>query len=287
MDLIMKSEYWGDPVARQAFKEFMIEVHGLDFTKWESAGFWDYAYTPFSYFEGNSVVASVCIYILDAVVKGKETHLAQISGVGTLPEWRRQGLNRKLTLAALEWAQGKHQGIFLFSDTDAIPFYTKCGFEPLEEYVEVLDVSPVPSPAGLVKLDPDDPTHLGTIYAYARRRVPVSNRLSIHSAKLLMFHALYTLRDGLYKIPDLECLILCKRESDRLHIYDIVGEQVPPWSELYPYLSSDQDKTIQFHFFTDKLGLNGARSVQLQGNHPFVKGRFPVPDPVFPYTSRA
>jgi GNAT superfamily N-acetyltransferase len=287
MDLKMRSESWADPLARQAFKHFMIEIHGLDFTAWESAGFWDYAYTPFSYFEEDLVVASVCIYMLDAVIDGREARLAQLSGVGTLPRWRRQGLNRVLTDTALEWARGKHEGIFLFSDSDAIPFYTKCGFKPVHEYVEMADVSPVPNNGGSVKLNPKNPDHLNKAYAYAKRRVAISNRLSILNAKLLMFHFMYILSDCTWEIPRLGCVVFYERKGDRLHIYDIVGERIPQWSELYPYISNDQDRTVHFHFFTDKLGLTGARSVQLQGNHPFVKGRFPVQNPTFPYTSRA
>ena len=287
MDLTMKSEYWDDPLARQAFKNFMIEIHDLDFTEWESAGFWDYAYTPFSYFEGDLVVASVCIYILDAVIEGKETHLAQISGVGTLPRWRRQGLNRLLTDRALEWAQGKHEGIFLFSDEDAVPFYKKCGFEPIEELQEVKSLTPVPRRTGIVKLDPDHPEHLKRIYTYAQQREPVSNRLSIHSPKLLMFHALYLLRDCMYEISDLGCLVLYRREGDTLHIFDIVSERMPTFDEVYRYISDDHDRSVDFHFHTDKLGLEITTVVPLGGNHPFVRDGFPIRNPVFPYTSLA
>ena len=89
MDLAMRTEYWDDPKALRAFKEFMVKIFGLDFSEWESGGYWDNAYTPFSFFNGETVVASVCIYLLDAVIDGNTTCVAQISGVGTLAEWRR------------------------------------------------------------------------------------------------------------------------------------------------------------------------------------------------------
>jgi GNAT superfamily N-acetyltransferase len=287
MDLKMKSQYWDDPKARQAFKNFMIEIHDLDFTEWETAGYWDYAYTPFSFFEGDAVVASVCLYLLDAVIDGKETHLAQISGVGTLPHLRRQGLNRELTEAALEWAQGKHEGVFLFSDPEAIPFYEKCGFRPIEELQEVMGLTPVPQRTGIVQLDCDRTDHLKKIYAYAQRREPVSNRLGIHSSRLLMFHALYLLRDAIYEIPDLGCLVIFRREGDTLHLFDIISDGMPTFDAVYRYLSESHDRSVDFHFFTDKLGLDGTEVVPLGGNHPFVGDGFPLKDPVFPYTSLA
>ena len=132
-ELQLRTAYWDDLAARGSFKSFIRDIHGLDFSAWESAGFWDDAYRPFSFFVGGEVVASVCLYLLDAVIEGRATKVAQISGVGTRPEWRRRGLNRQLTEMALEWGRSRFEGLFLFSDTDAIPFYESCGFEPQAE----------------------------------------------------------------------------------------------------------------------------------------------------------
>jgi len=287
MDLTMRTEYWDDPKALGAFKEFALKIHGLDFSEWESGGFWDDAYTPFSFFLGDTIVASVCIYLLDAIIYGKTTHVAQISGVGTLPEWRRKGLNRQLTDVGLDWAQGKHDGVFLFAETDAVPFYRNCGFSPIDEYVEVVDASPVPNCAGAVKLDPGKKHDLDKIYHYAKRRTPVSEKFSVLNEKLVMFHALYGLRNHVYEIPDLGCLVFSKRENGCLKLFDIVGERVPILKELYPYIADDDDRIIEIHFYTDKLGLDGTRTRPLTGNNPFTRGTFPIEKPVFPFTSRA
>ena len=132
-NLELRTEYWHDDRARAAFKTFMRTIHGLDFTRWESAGFWDDAHTPFSYFQGEEIVASVCIYLLDAIVEGRSTRLVQISGVGTLPAWRRRGLSRQLTEIGLAWAAGRHEGVFLFADDDAVAYYEHTGFRPVQE----------------------------------------------------------------------------------------------------------------------------------------------------------
>ena len=74
-DLELRSEYWDEPAARQAFKAFILEIHGLDFTAWEAAGYWDHAYTPFSYFLDGDVIASVCVYLLDAWIDGEPARM--------------------------------------------------------------------------------------------------------------------------------------------------------------------------------------------------------------------
>ena len=287
MDVELKTHYWGDNKTREAFKRFILEIHGLDFSDWESAGFWDDAYTPFSFFDGDTVVASVCIYLLDAVIDGQESRLAQISGVGTLPGYRRRGLNRELTEIGLNWAEGKHKGVFLFSDTGAIPFYKKCGFSPIEEFVETIEANPVPNCGGLVKLDPGNGRDLNRIYVHAKHREPVSDRFSVLNDKLFMYHVLYGLRDYVYEIADLDCLVLYERKNGILSIYDIVAERTPKLSEFYPHIAAEDDKVIEFHFNTDKLGLRKTGTRLLVGNHPFVKDGFPFENPVFPFTSRA
>lgn len=287
MDLSLRTEYWNDPKARGAFREFLVRIHGLDLSEWESRGYWDRTYTPFSFFQGDRIVASVCVYSLAAVIDRKPARLAQISGVGTLPEWRRQGLNRRLTEAGLAWAREGHEGVFLFSNVEAIPFYKACGFQPVDEYVEYMEARTVPGRAGAVRLDPGDQADLDRIYHYARRRVPVSNRFGMLNARLLMFHSLYTLRDHAYEIPDLECLVFLQRKGSCLKIFDIVGERVPCLEKLYPYIADENDRTIEFHFHTDRLGLDGIQAMPLYGNHPFVIDGFPIERPVFPFTSRA
>ncbi len=287
MSLSLRTEYWDDLAARGAFKEFLITIHGLDLSEWESAGYWDYAYTPFSFFDGEQVVSNVCVYSLEAVINGAPARVAQISGVGTLPAWRRKGLNRQLTERALEWAREPHQAVFLFADTGAIPFYTACGFTPIDEFVEFMEVKPVARKNGAVKLDPGNKEHRQRIYKYAERRGPVSEKFSVLNPKLFAFHCLHSLRDRVYEIPDLECLVCCERADGRLKIFDIVSEQPPAFEQVYPYIACDGDREVEFHFHTDKLRLEKLQARQLFGNNAFVKGSFPMERPVFPYTCRA
>ena len=287
MALAIRTEYWDDPKARRAFKEFMVTIHGLDLSEWEAGGFWDYAYTPFSFFDGGKIVSSLCVYSLEAIIKGRTTHLAQISSVGTLPAWRRKGLSRKLTNTGVEWARDSHEGVFLFADREAIPFYKACGFKPIDEYVEVVAASKVPKRKGAVKLNPGVPHDLARIYEYAKRRTPISAKFSIMNEKLIMFHCLHSLRDSVYEIPDLDCLAFLKRGQGRLRIYDIVGARVPFLKEFYPYVADPTDRTIEFHFHADNLGLEEVETKVLRGNNPFVTDPFPVQRPVFPFTARA
>lgn len=287
MDLEFRSEYWNDRASQEAFKNFLYDIHGLDLSAWEAAGYWDSAYMPFSYFKDGRVVSSVCLYLLDAVVNGVRSPLVQISGVGTLPAFRRKGLNRELTERALAWTLDKHAGVFLFADEGAIPYYQRCGFVSVTESQESWEAEAVDPRAGIIQLDPENPSTLKKIYRYAVDREPVSEKLSILSPKLLMFHILYTLRDSIYEVPELDCIILYDRKGSEVNIYDIIAKEMPVFSEIYPYFSQDLDKRVIFHFHTDRLGIDNVKMKLTKTHNTFVSEGFPVRNPAFPFTSRA
>ena len=102
-----------------------------------------------------------------------------------------------------------------------------------------------------------------------------------------MIHVLYDLRNHMYEVPDLDCIVFFEREAGRLKIDDIAGERIPHLMELYPYIADDRDRLFEFHFHADKLGLEATRMRPLRGDNCLVRGPFPVEKPVFPFTSRA
>ncbi len=283
----LRTAYWDDRESREAFQRFILEIHNLDLTGWEQAGYWDDSYRPFTWFQDGEVLSSVCIYSLPAVIDGRRTKLAQISGVGTLPAYRRCGLNRELTAIGLQWAADEHDGVFLFSDEDAIPYYAHCGFTAMDEHLPTLPVNPLPRRGGAVRMNSADKHDRERIYDYAQKTSPVSGRFTVMSPRLFMFHAMYTLQRRIWEIPELDCLVCFRREGDTLMIYDILGESIPTLDRLYPYISAETDRLVEFHFNPDRLGLGDTGRRELLGNNLFVKPGFPVDDPVFPYTSRA
>jgi len=116
---------------------------------------------------------------------------------------------------------------------------------------------------------------------------PISRRFAVLNAKLLMFHALHALRDHAYEIPELECVVFYKREKRCLQVLDLVGARVLTLEQLYPYLAAEDDQLIEFHFSSDRMGVEGTRLVPWPQDNCFVKGSFPLERPVFPFTAKA
>lgn len=288
MTTTLRTAYWQDLAARQSFKDFILQIFGLNFSRWESAGYWDDDYSPYSYFAGDRVVASLCIYTMPAMVNGRACTVAQVSGVGTLPEYRRQGLNRRLHKIALAKALAEHRFAFLFADDDAVPFYRKCGFRPVAVHAVVVPLPAVVPNPGIEKLDMNDSAVRDSLYRLACVRAPVSQVFSTMNPKLVMYHLLYRLRDCAWRIPALDAVVLMKRGADRTVVYDILARELPRFEQLAPFLTAGGAREVEFRYSVDALDVPAWRLRELPGENFHVMGGFDLgPQPVLPFTSQA
>lgn len=256
VSLEFRSHYFQDTAARQAFKRFLVAQHGLDLTLWEEAGFWDSDFVPFSFFLGDEIIASTCVYSLPMVVAGEERKVAQLSSVATRADHRRQGLNRDLTERARSWWKDQnHEFCYLFADDGAFSFYAACEFSLTPQSRFFLDPSELPSSnAGdPIKLDIDNPSHRDLICDLVERRTPVSNILGHRSFSLEMFHLLYLLHPHLLHLPDLDLIVACEQRADSLYLYDLIGPAIPPLPDLLSALALPKLSKIETGFIPELL----------------------------------
>lgn len=291
MQKILRTDYWQDTKLKAQFIAFLDHIFGLNLTKWDDTGYWDYDnYHPFTYFENDRIISHVCLFSMDTVINGRRTRLAQISGVGTLEEYRRRGLNRELTETAIAWAKKNHDFFFLFSDPDAVPFYQKCGFRPVREHKFTAPIVPRPPLSGIVKLCMNDAKDRDKIFALASRRAPVSDQWGVIMPNLFMFWCLYVLSNSVFYIPELDCLVLFEHKDNRIIIYDIVAEHMPEFSAIVPYISSESSTKAEFLFMVDKLNLsNLATEPADEDNNTHFLGTCPIENKPFiiPITAHA
>ena len=289
MNLTYREAYWDDSAPKAEFIRFLKSTFNLDLTLWDKAGFWDEKYRPFSFFNGPTLAANVCVYSMIMTVAGRDCRVAQISAVGTRPEYQRQGLGRKLTERALAWARDKHEFFYLFADKDAFPFYAKGGFRRCDEFkarIAVEGQRPLSAPQ---KLDVGRADHLDRINRMAGERTPVSNELGVRNRRLFMFWCLYYLKDQLYYLPGLDLLIIYERKGDLLVVSDIVGRDVPPFSDIYPYIAAESDRAVEFLFMPDRLSLKSIDWIKTTESGLHLLGDCPVEGRpfIFPLTSHA
>ncbi len=299
----LRSDYWADAPARAAFKDFIGQVFGINLEPWDAAGYWDNDYRPFSFFSANGrVVANTCLYSMRMVIAGRPARVGQISGMGVLPELRRQGLGRQLTEVALRWASGHgHEFFMLFSSEEALPFYRSQGFTPAAEHTPVLRLAAESAcapgtdiaPPGIRMLDMTQPADRTLLFRLASGRCPVSQQLGVLNERLLMFRALFAPRgSGTHYIASLDVAVQFRRRDGVLTLFDVVGPRLPVFAELAPFLIAPGDREVVFWFMTDCLGdlapFGSLEYRPLAGNNLHLCGPFPVSSPfVVPFSAQA
>ena len=285
-----RSRYFDDLASRELFKQFVVEIHGLDLSLWECEGYWDDDYLPFSFFLEGRLIASTCLYLLPMTVNGQVQRVAQVSSVGTLPEFRRRGLNRELTKLAMDWCKEIDVAFtFLFADDEAVPFYHACGFQPAPQHRFHLEAEPVAPREGATALDFGEPNDRKLIEELVAGRTPVSVQLGHLSFGLQMFHVLYTLRGRLTHIPELNLIVAASQEGDTLVINDLVGSEIPPFSTIQAYLPHSGIAHYEFRFSPDRLAVQPTIVEDDQDDGTHVDASFPFHGAPFriPYTAHA
>ncbi|MBN6185372.1 GNAT family N-acetyltransferase [Aneurinibacillus sp. BA2021] len=121
------SDYKENRKYRESFIELARQVFGIDFTRWYEKGCWDGNYVCYSYVDRARVVANVSINKMTVIVEGKEYKAIQIGTVMTHPEYRKQGLSKKLMYHVIDTYEKECDFIYLFANDSALDFYPAFG----------------------------------------------------------------------------------------------------------------------------------------------------------------
>lgn len=279
------SHYRENEVLRKSFIMLAADIFGLDFTSWHEHGYWGERYIPFSYADGERIVANVSVNELDLIIEGKSYKALQIGTVMTHPEYRNRGLSAQLMNHVLDVYQGKYDFMYLFANDRVLDFYPKFGFEEVEEYQYSTMISAAQGRFDLRKLELANDLDLieKTIYG----RVPVSQTFSAANfSGITMYHILNVFPDHLYYHTQEDAVVIFTKENGIVQLYDVISTAPVDIKNIY---FGDTDK-IQFHFTPDYSDLQYQRVLFKREGALFVKKRPGFEFPRFikhPFTSEA
>ncbi len=285
-----RDQYFNDPASQKAFEIYALTVFNLDFSLWQNHGLWDQAYIPFSAFDGDRCVATICIYPSEMSIQGMIKTGGQLLTVGTLPQYRRRGIQTQLWQRVRAWAEEQCDFVFLFTDESASAFYNALGFKRLPEYSALV---PTPAQSGRIqadcrKLNLSDSDDFALLRRLAETREMVSARLGFHTPKLLLFMFLYCYTDCSCYIESIDAVIAAENVNDRLQIHDIVSARMPRFSEIESFLAQSKTKEIEFLFCTDCLEPPSVKHKRLPESVLFVDEGFDLSGKfMFPGSIRA
>ncbi|NOU98525.1 GNAT family N-acetyltransferase [Paenibacillus planticolens] len=287
------TDYKNNETLRKSFFELADRTFGLKFESWYQKGFWDeQRYIPFSYVDGDVVIANVSVNILDFIMNDEKKKAIQIGTVMTHPDYRKRGLSASLMNKVLEEYENKYDFMYLFANKAVLDFYPKFGFNAVEENIFSMKITPNQcADKGVKRLNGKLTDELDFIYNFSSKRIPISQRFGTdHSQGIFMYYCLNVFSDDIYYLEEEDVIVIYIKENNQIDIFDIISRKEFNIQDILKKIAGNEIERVVFHFTPDYPNIN-TESNSYQGSEVlFVKingeNHFP-PHFKHPITSQA
>ncbi len=252
-EIVFIKDYKSIDIYRKSFNELAIETFGISFENWYQNGFWNQRYLPFSFIEGEKVIANVSVNLLDLIIHGETKSAVQIGTVMTHPEYRKRGLSTALMNKVIEEYENQCDFMYLFANPTVMNFYPRFGFHEIEEHLFSTEISPGHSErVKLRKLNVNQENDLAYIYQFALERMPASRRFGTSNAEgIFMYYCLNVFNDDIYLLEDDEVIVIFQEENYCMDIFDILFKSEISMRDIVAKLIGADTIRINFHFTLD------------------------------------
>jgi GNAT superfamily N-acetyltransferase len=241
---------------KESFNALAKSIFGIDFTPWYEQGGWNDKYICYSYIDGDQVIANASINQMTIVLNQTEVNAIQIGTVMTHPDFRKQGLSRKLMNHIIAKYEHECDFIYLFANDSALDFYPKFGFERMQECSFSMEASHLRNqPAKTYSVRPlsmNNTIDFTLLTKFAEERMPVSSILSvINNVHQLQFYFILPFHDSFYYIEEADVVVIFKHEGHQLHIFDIISTTSLDIEAILNSIIAPETEVIHFYFTPD------------------------------------
>lgn len=255
-ELIFMKNYKNNDTLRNSFFELAASTFDIHFENWYQHGCWGEGYIPFSFVDGDQIVANASVNILELIIEGEKKKAIQIGTVMTHPDYRGKGLSARLMNKILEEYENKYDLMYLFANDSVLDFYPKFGFKPLEEHLFSIDfhcsANPLES-ANLRKLDVTDAEDLHLIRQFASQRLPVSKRFATdHTPGIFMFYCLNVFNNDIYYLENEKVIVIYQKENSSIDLFDVVSLNEINMRDIVNKIADADTEKVTFHFTPDE-----------------------------------
>ncbi|WP_367898048.1 GNAT family N-acetyltransferase [Leptospira sp. WS58.C1] len=273
---------------REKYFEFTPQaLYGADFRPWFEKGGWSEKYHPNSLIDPEGkILSNVSVMEMDVLLLGDRRSAIQLGAVGTLPDYRKQGLSAKLIRTVLE--KYSNSLVFLFANDSVTDFYPKFGFRKVEEIWFRAAYPESILGKGKKKhyriLNPNfaqDVEILKRISSFSLPTTEIFGAMGYGSILLFYFLAGESFQ-FLYDDSENSILVI-GREDKTLWIYDVLCDRRPDLEKLLASLGIPEAAEIRFGFSPEKFDIRCEKFEAPFESPLFVKGEFPVPEKCFKF----
>ncbi|MEK3982477.1 GNAT family N-acetyltransferase [Paenibacillus sp. FSL K6-3166] len=255
-DYQLVSDYKHIKKYKESFNILAKSIFGIDFSPWYEQGGWNDKYICYSYIDGDQVIANASINKMTIILNQKEYNAIQIGTVMTHPDYRMQGLSRKLIDHIIAKYEQEYDFIYLFANDSALDFYPKFGFERMQESSFSINASNLRNQTSKTfsvrPLSMNSSVDLIMIKKFAEGKVPVSTILSVvNNEHQLLFYFILPFHDSFYYIEEADVVVIFKHEGHQLHIFDMISTTSLDIEAILNSIISPETEIIHFYFTPD------------------------------------
>lgn len=210
--------------------------------------------TPFSFVDGDQVIANVSVNIIELIIHGEKKKAIQIGTVMTHPDYRGKGLSARLMNKVLEEYENKYDYMYLFANESVLNFYPKFGFKPVEEHLFSMNYTAKksPEPGNIQKLDVTNAEVLRLILKFASERLPVSQHFgTAHTQGILMFYCLNVFSNDIYHLENENAIVIYQKEDNNIDLFDVICLNEIHMTDILHQIADENTEKITFHFTPD------------------------------------
>lgn len=255
-DYQLVSDYKHIEKNKESFNALAKSIFGIDFSPWYEQGGWSDKYICYSYIDRDHVIANASINKMTILINQKEYNAIQIGTVMTHPDYRMQGLSRKLIDHIIAKYEHEYDFIYLFANDSALDFYPKFGFERMQESSFSINASHLRNQTSKTHsvrpLSMNNSVDFSMIKKFAEEKVPVSSILSVvNNEHQLLFYFILPFHDSFYYIEEADVVVIFRHEEHQLHIFDIISTSHIDINVILNSIISPETEVIHFYFTPD------------------------------------
>ncbi|MBO1510753.1 GNAT family N-acetyltransferase [Metabacillus bambusae] len=242
--------YQEDERLRSSFNKLAQSTFGINFELWFEKGYWTDRYQPYSFIDGEKVIANVSVNKLDLIINGETKRAIQIGTVMTHPDYRGKGLSKRLMNKVLSDYENIVDVIYLFANSSVLDYYPKFGFKEVGEHLFSKEFAiSRETNTSVIKLDGSHSDDLAFIYELAKERLPVSQQVStVNTAELVMFYSLYVFPQNIVYLEEEKVIVIYQQKGENLHLYDVISSININLHSIIKKIASERNTKVIFHF---------------------------------------
>lgn len=232
---------------KKSFNELTHKVFWFTFEDWDKKGLWTDNFKPYVLVDGERVVSNVSVNFMTFLLDGEKKHYIQLGTVMTDPDYRNQGLGRRIMEHILSEYKDKVDGIFLFGNDSVLDYYPRFGFTVGTQYEYYQEID---SSKALMLADKVDMKKLENVNKVldAFQTRTVNERLAmIDNRGIAGFYATQLMGENYYYLKEENAYVIAEIEGNTLFVNLVIADHVVDLNRVI-YSFGNTIREVVFHF---------------------------------------